>query len=137
MKIPVDTVAFEENLLSGERLTEMSTRDADSQGRWPLSSEKDRNANKKGPLLAEAAAGLSGPETQGGTYGQFPAPRRADAAPRSALASEDERQLDHSLRPHSLAEFVGQERIKKVLGMSIAAARQRGEALDRPLRSRI
>jgi holliday junction DNA helicase RuvB len=42
-------------------------------------------------------------------------------------------QLDYSLRPRSLAEFVGQERIKKVLGMSIAAARQRGEALDHVL----
>lgn len=45
----------------------------------------------------------------------------------------EERELDWSLRPRSLAEFVGQERIKKVLGMSIEAARQRGEVLDHVL----
>jgi holliday junction DNA helicase RuvB len=49
------------------------------------------------------------------------------------LALEEERQLDYSLRPLSLAEFVGQERLKKVLGMSIQAARQRGEVLDHVL----
>src|SRR5215469_8204016 len=52
----------------------------------------------------------------------------ADSEPASA-----ERELDFSLRPRSLAEFVGQERIKKVLGMSIEAARQRGEVLDHVL----
>src|SRR6185437_14166091 len=51
----------------------------------------------------------------------------------TAPENEEEHQLDYSLRPRSLAEFVGQERIKKVLGMSIAAARQRGEALDHVL----
>ena len=32
-----------------------------------------------------------------------------------------------------LGEFVGQERTRKILGMSIEAARQRGEALDHVL----
>ena len=58
---------------------------------------------------------------------------KAGGAHPSALASEEDRQHDYSLRPRSLAEFVGQERIKKVLAMSIAAARQRGEALDHVL----
>jgi len=48
-------------------------------------------------------------------------------------ASDEERQVDLSLRPRSLLEFIGQERIKKVLGMSIEAARQRGEVLDHVL----
>ncbi|MBV8774186.1 MAG: Holliday junction branch migration DNA helicase RuvB [Deltaproteobacteria bacterium] len=48
-------------------------------------------------------------------------------------AGAEERELDWSLRPRSLAEFVGQERIKKVLGMSIEAARQRSEVLDHVL----
>ncbi|MHB8384661.1 MAG: Holliday junction branch migration DNA helicase RuvB [Candidatus Binataceae bacterium] len=52
------------------------------------------------------------------------------AAP--AQAGDDHR-LDLSLRPHSLAEFVGQDRLKRVLGMSITAARQRGETLDHVL----
>jgi holliday junction DNA helicase RuvB len=49
------------------------------------------------------------------------------------VASEEERQLDYSLRPHSLTEFIGQQRIKQVLGMSIEAARKRGEPLDHTL----
>jgi len=48
-------------------------------------------------------------------------------------ASEEERQLDLSLRPRTISEFVGQERLKKVLGMSIEAARMRGEVLDHVL----
>jgi len=51
----------------------------------------------------------------------------------SVAPSEEERQLDFSLRPRSLAEFVGQERLKRVLGMSIDAARKRDEALDHVL----
>ena len=45
----------------------------------------------------------------------------------------EEMALDLSLRPHSLAEFVGQARLKRVLGMSIEAARKRGEVLDHVL----
>jgi len=52
--------------------------------------------------------------------------RRTPARSPGTVLDEEERQIDLSLRPRSLAEFVGQERIKKVLGMSIAAARQRG-----------
>src|SRR5271168_1703236 len=64
-----------------------------------------------------------------------PAGRRAagSEALGAAPANEEERVLDLSLRPRSLAEFVGQERIKKILGMSITAARQRGEPLDHVL----
>ena len=51
----------------------------------------------------------------------------------AATSPGDEREIDLSLRPHSIAEFVGQERIKKILGMSIQAARQRGEVLDHVL----
>ena len=51
----------------------------------------------------------------------------------AAAATEEERVLDLSLRPRSLVEFVGQERIKKILGMSIVAARQRSEPLDHVL----
>ncbi len=49
------------------------------------------------------------------------------------VEGEEDRRLDLSLRPHSLDEFVGQARIKRVLGMSIEAARQRGETLDHVL----
>jgi Holliday junction DNA helicase RuvB len=44
---------------------------------------------------------------------------------------EDE--LDRSLRPRALAEFVGQESVREQLAVSIAAAAARGDALDHVL----
>jgi holliday junction DNA helicase RuvB len=48
-----------------------------------------------------------------------------------ALPAEDD--LDRSLRPRRLEDFVGQERVKEQLAVFIAAARGRGEALDHVL----
>src|SRR5271170_6211369 len=47
--------------------------------------------------------------------------------------NDDERVIDLSLRPRTLTEFVGQERVGRILGMSIRAARERGEVLDHVL----
>ena len=57
------------------------------------------------------------------------------AAPRDVTpaAGEEDHTVDLSLRPRSLTEFIGQERLKTILGMSIEAARQRGEVLDHVL----
>jgi holliday junction DNA helicase RuvB len=44
-----------------------------------------------------------------------------------------EEELDRSLRPRRLADFVGQEQVKEQLGVFIEAARARGEALDHVL----
>lgn len=44
--------------------------------------------------------------------------------------TEDERGLEATLRPQTLEEYVGQERMKESLRVCIAAAKQRGEALD-------
>ena len=46
---------------------------------------------------------------------------------------DDELDLDRSLRPRRLQDFVGQEAIKDQLAVSIAAASSRGEALDHVL----
>ncbi len=43
--------------------------------------------------------------------------------------------VEESLRPRHLGEYMGQERIKENLGVSIEAARQRGDALDHILLS--
>jgi Holliday junction DNA helicase RuvB len=48
------------------------------------------------------------------------------------LAPEDE-ELEGSLRPRRLGEFVGQERLKEQLGIVLEAAKARGEALDHVL----
>jgi len=49
----------------------------------------------------------------------------------AALPAEDD--LDRSLRPKRLQDFVGQERVKEQLAVFIEAARGRGEALDHVL----
>src|ERR671937_504075 len=49
-----------------------------------------------------------------------------------AVASEEE-DLEQSLRPRRLAEFVGQERIKEQLSIALEAAKARDEALDHVL----
>ena len=51
----------------------------------------------------------------------------------TAVLALDEEELDGSLRPRSLAEFVGQERVKEQLAIALEAARGRGEALDHVL----
>jgi holliday junction DNA helicase RuvB len=94
----------------------------------------DNNHRSEDRDIAHVAQ-VSGPEPQP------PASRPPRVRPKpkqggggtTPVATEEERELDYSLRPRSLAEFVGQRRLKQVLGMSIEAARQRGEALDHVL----
>jgi Holliday junction DNA helicase RuvB len=45
----------------------------------------------------------------------------------------DEDELERSLRPRTLADFVGQERVKEQLEIALEAAKARGEALDHVL----
>ena len=47
-----------------------------------------------------------------------------------AAALPDDPEFDVALRPRTLAEFVGQERVKEQLALLIDGARQRGEAVD-------
>ena len=49
------------------------------------------------------------------------------------VESGAEEELDRSLRPRLLTDFVGQEQVKEQLGVFIEAARGRGEALDHVL----
>ena len=51
----------------------------------------------------------------------------------SAAPVDQEQQYEAGLRPRTLADYVGQERVRENLTVSIAAARQRGEALDHVL----
>ncbi len=48
------------------------------------------------------------------------------------LAAEED-ELERSLRPKSLADFVGQERVKEQLAVALEATKSRGEALDHVL----
>src|SRR4051794_25155229 len=58
-----------------------------------------------------------------------PGVERMAAAP--AIGNDEE--LDRSLRPQRLEDFVGQHAVKEQLGVFIAAARGRGQALDHVL----
>ena len=49
------------------------------------------------------------------------------------VVRDDEEELERSLRPRRLDDFVGQERVKEQLAIALAAARARGEALDHVL----
>ena len=55
----------------------------------------------------------------------------------SAVAAEvlgpEEEELERSLRPQRLDDFVGQENVKEQLAIALAAAKARGEALDHVL----
>ena len=51
----------------------------------------------------------------------------------AAVLAPEEEELDGSLRPRSLEEFVGQERVKEQLAIALEAAKGRGEALDHVL----
>src|SRR2546428_7653072 len=45
----------------------------------------------------------------------------------------DEAEFEASLRPRTLADYIGQARVKENLGVFMQAARGRGEALDHVL----
>ncbi|HEY3541371.1 MAG TPA: Holliday junction branch migration DNA helicase RuvB [Gaiellaceae bacterium] len=49
------------------------------------------------------------------------------------LHDDDEDAVEQTLRPRSLDEFVGQERVKEQLEIALVAAKARGEALDHVL----
>jgi len=47
-----------------------------------------------------------------------------------ATAGKEDKEIELSLRPKKLGEFIGQRRLKDQLEVFIEAARERGEALD-------
>ncbi|MGE0814511.1 MAG: Holliday junction branch migration DNA helicase RuvB [Vicinamibacterales bacterium] len=53
-----------------------------------------------------------------------------DARLVSAARGDDDAQYEAGLRPRRLDDYIGQDRVRENLQVSIAAARQRGEALD-------
>jgi Holliday junction DNA helicase RuvB len=51
----------------------------------------------------------------------------------SAARGDEDAQYEVGLRPRTLAEYIGQDRIRENLEVSVTAARQRGDALDHVL----
>jgi Holliday junction DNA helicase RuvB len=48
----------------------------------------------------------------------------------TSVRVDEDAQYEPGLRPRTLDEYIGQDRVRELLHVSIAAARQRGEALD-------
>ena len=59
--------------------------------------------------------------------------RHDDSVRRAGLCRTTRTTVERSLRPRSLDEFVGQERVKEQLEIALDAAKARGEALDHVL----
>src|ERR1700712_4031825 len=57
----------------------------------------------------------------------------ADSRIVSAASDAEEAQFEAGLRPHRLADFTGQTKLKENLSIAIEAARKRGEAMDHVL----
>src|SRR5262245_17839926 len=57
----------------------------------------------------------------------------ADSRLINASRIDDDAQYEAGLRPKTLADYIGQKRVRDNLDVSIAAARQRNEALDHVL----
>src|SRR6516164_6109237 len=51
----------------------------------------------------------------------------------SGAAYDEDARLDNSVRPKTLAEYIGQQRVKENVAIALEAARDRGEALDHVL----
>jgi len=51
----------------------------------------------------------------------------------NAAPADDEVQYEAGLRPRTLDEYIGQDRVREQLHVAITAAKQRGEALDHVL----
>src|SRR5436309_7760438 len=51
----------------------------------------------------------------------------------TAARAEDDAQYEAGLRPRVLDDYIGQDRVRENLQVAIAAAKQRGEALDHVL----
>jgi holliday junction DNA helicase RuvB len=63
----------------------------------------------------------------------LPAPERGMSQFLAPVLADSEEELERSLRPRTLADFVGQERVKEQLQIALEAAHARGEALDHVL----
>ena len=61
------------------------------------------------------------------------APESISARVKEAFPSDDDRQLDLTLRPTRIDEYIGQRQVKENLRVYMKAARGRREALDHVL----
>src|SRR3546814_20604874 len=51
----------------------------------------------------------------------------------SAKIGDDDDRVERAIRPHRLADYVGQAAVREQMGIAIEASRRRGDALDHVL----
>ena len=98
----------------------------------------DSGAAGRGARAAGAeAGGMTGvgstEPAQGAEVPALPARSGTVSAVAAEVLGPEEEELERSLRPRKLDEFVGQEGVKEQLAIALAAAKARGEALDHVL----
>jgi holliday junction DNA helicase RuvB len=79
-------------------------------------------------IVPNSMDGVPTPDEPGLARADRKKPRHSEVL--SASESKSDRKNETSLRPKTLAEYVGQSRTRAMLEMSIAAAKSRGEPLD-------
>jgi Holliday junction DNA helicase RuvB len=79
-------------------------------------------------IVPSSADGVPSPDDSAPEAIQAKKVRRADVL--SSRESSSDRKSESSLRPQTLAEYVGQTRTRQMLEMSVAAAKTRQEPLD-------
>jgi len=87
----------------------------------PQPSGKEQAAPENGQAAPKAAAPRSAPESL---------VREPQAAPQSESTPAAATPVDDGLRPHKLADYIGQKSLKEVLDIAIRAAQSRKEPLD-------
>jgi len=96
-----------------------------------MSVREERSHGVADGAQPERSRGGAQPERRSGEHRTEESPGVERIQTPVAVAAEDE--LDRSLRPQRLDDFVGQDAVKDQLAVFIEAARNRGEALDHVL----
>ena len=87
-------------------------------------SHTGRTPNQRKNFVEPGAGDGPGPER---------VPEREAARSVAGESQPGDKQVDHALRPRSLQEMIGQERLRDKMQILVEAARQRGDALDHVL----
>src|SRR5437763_3928256 len=101
--------------------------------RRPRGARRPR-ADPGGGVRSDARSGCRRSAGRGAPARGAPAGRKVtmddDRLIEAAALDPQDREFDVALRPKTLAEFVGQERVKEQLALLLDGARRRGEVLD-------
>jgi Holliday junction DNA helicase RuvB len=113
----------------------MSEQGRGKAAEWPRSEPQASGGLAAGTAPAASPQGGAAQRGEAERSAGLPAPRQQSAREQgrealSGIARPDDAGYDEVLRPRSLAEMVGQGRLRENLAVFVRAARERGEPLD-------